>query len=132
MNGGVSVLTVSRLTVANEMLSLLGSVQSDPFSPDHVPETGSVAKRDVAESEMEASEVQREMEMEMEEEVEQEEEEESDEDTFKTLGRMTDEAVAAETTARQRAEAAALVEKEKKRKRKTEKAEGKKQKRTKS
>jgi DNA-directed RNA polymerase I subunit RPA43 len=28
-----------RFTVANEMLSLLGSIQIDPFSPEHVPET---------------------------------------------------------------------------------------------
>ena len=27
-----------RLTVANEMLSLLGSIQLDPFSPEHVPD----------------------------------------------------------------------------------------------
>lgn len=26
------------LTIANQMLSLLGSIQHDPFSPDHVPE----------------------------------------------------------------------------------------------
>lgn len=29
--------SVSRMTIANQMLSLLGSVQPDPFSPDHVP-----------------------------------------------------------------------------------------------
>jgi len=28
----------TRLTVANEMLSLLGSIQLDPFSPEHVPD----------------------------------------------------------------------------------------------
>lgn len=28
-----------RLTIANQMLSLIGSVQPDPFSPEHVPRT---------------------------------------------------------------------------------------------
>jgi DNA-directed RNA polymerase I subunit RPA43 len=28
-----------RLTVANQMLSLVGSIQPDPFSPEHVPQT---------------------------------------------------------------------------------------------
>ena len=28
-----------RLTVANQMLSLVGSIQPDPFSPEHVPHT---------------------------------------------------------------------------------------------
>ena len=32
---------LGRLTVANEMLSLLGSLQNDPFSPEHVAEGGS-------------------------------------------------------------------------------------------
>jgi DNA-directed RNA polymerase I subunit RPA43 len=27
-----------RLTVANQMLSLVGSIQPDPFSPEHVPQ----------------------------------------------------------------------------------------------
>ncbi len=33
-----------RLTVANQMLSLVGSIQPDPFSPEHVPQ----AKQDRA------------------------------------------------------------------------------------
>ena len=28
-----------RLTVANQMLSLVGSIQPDPFSPEHIPQT---------------------------------------------------------------------------------------------
>src|SRR5258707_10668802 len=28
-----------RLTVANQMLSLVGSIQPDPFSPEHVPQS---------------------------------------------------------------------------------------------
>jgi DNA-directed RNA polymerase I subunit RPA43 len=32
----------TRLMVANEMLSLLGSIQFDPFSPEHVPEKPTV------------------------------------------------------------------------------------------
>ena len=49
-----------RLTVANEMLSLLGSLQNDPFSPEHVAERGPRAVP--GESEVEDIEVERQME----------------------------------------------------------------------
>ncbi|RDB16806.1 DNA-directed RNA polymerase I subunit rpa43 [Hypsizygus marmoreus] len=126
---GFLEFTVIGLTVANEMLSLLGSIQPDPFSPAHVPETGSSPKTDHAESDME--EVQREVEP-GEDEEEDEDEVGSDEDTFAALGKMTDRAAAAEAAAKRETEAAALAEKEKKRKRKAEKAEGRKQKKAKS
>ncbi|GLB37135.1 putative SHS2 domain found in N terminus of Rpb7p/Rpc25p/MJ0397 [Lyophyllum shimeji] len=122
---GYLEFTVIGLTIANEMLSLLGSLQEDPFSPEHRPESGAAAK---TESEMDDIEVQHEVEP---KEDEEEEEGDSDDDTFKTLGKMTDEVAVAEA-AKRAAEAAALAEKEKKRKRKAEKAEGKKQKRMKS
>lgn len=101
------------------MLSLLGSIQPDPFSPEHVPETG---KGDKAESEAEDLEVQQEIEP----GEEDDDEIESDEDTFKALKEK------GAAVARQAAEAAVEVKKEMKRKRRIDKAEEKKQKRTKS
>jgi DNA-directed RNA polymerase I subunit RPA43 len=38
-------LNLGRLTVANEMLSLLGSVQDDPFSPEHTFDIGNSPQR---------------------------------------------------------------------------------------
>lgn len=35
---GPRLTRTHRLTVANQMLSLVGSVQPDPFSPEHVPQ----------------------------------------------------------------------------------------------
>lgn len=112
---------IIRLTVANEMLSLLGSIQVDPFSPEHVPETGPSTRRAPSVSDIE--EVEREVVVDVEEE--EEDEIESDEDTFKALGKMTDEAA---IQAKREAEEAAQAEqpaKEKKRKRKADKPEGK-------
>jgi len=80
---------LDRLTVANEMLSLLGSLQDDPFSPEHTAER---AKTVLGESEIEDIEVEREVEPSAEEE---EDEIESDRDTFVMLGKMSDKAAAA-------------------------------------
>lgn len=108
-----------RLTVANEMLSLLGSIQSDPFSPEHVPESGPAAKTSPTESEIERAEVQKEI------QPDDEDESDDDEDTFQMLEKMSGHA---EKARRLADEEAALAEKETKRKRKTEKVENKKQK----
>jgi DNA-directed RNA polymerase I subunit RPA43 len=45
--------TVVGMTVANEMLSLMGSIQPDPFDPRHVPEagTGNLTRQDDEEEE---------------------------------------------------------------------------------
>ncbi|KAH0827969.1 hypothetical protein J3R83DRAFT_3608 [Lanmaoa asiatica] len=101
-----------RLTVANEMLSLQGSIQSDPFSPEHVPHSDKGAfspsfRRDVTpiiEAQDEGGEGEKE-----------EEEEESDEDGFKHLARLADEAQATQK-AKYAKEEAERVEKAKKRK----------------
>ncbi|KAG6868108.1 hypothetical protein C0993_007518 [Termitomyces sp. T159_Od127] len=122
---GYLTFTVVGLTVANEMLSLLGSIQSDPFSPEHVPESGPAAKPNPTESELERADVR--------DEIQSEEEDESDgdEDTFKALGKMSEDALAQEKARRLADEEAAMAEKEKKRKRKAERADNKKQKRLK-
>ena len=95
------------------MLSLQGSIQPDPFSPEHVPhpdkEASSSAFHRDETPEVEASgkEIG---------EEEGEEEEESDEDAFKHLARLTDEAQATQKAKRAKEEAERL-EKAKKRKR---------------
>ncbi|KAG6896431.1 hypothetical protein C0992_008308 [Termitomyces sp. T32_za158] len=123
---GYLTFTVIGLMVANEMLSLLGSIQSDPFSPEHVPESGTAAaKTSPTESEVERAEVQSEI------QPDDEDESDDDEDTFKTLGKMSEDAAAQEKARRLAEEEAALAEKEKKRKRKVERAESNKQKRIK-
>ncbi|KAG5650673.1 hypothetical protein H0H81_011408 [Sphagnurus paluster] len=116
---GFLEFTVIGLIVANEMLSLLGSIQSDPFSSEHKPESG--AKTSPTESEIEV-----EHDIEPRDTSNEEDDLESDEDTFKTLGKMTDKAAAAEVARRAATEAAlAEREKEKKRKRKAQKGKEK-------
>lgn len=93
--------TVIGVTVANEMLSLLGSLQSDPFSPEHIAGRG---KSVLGESEIEDIEVEREIEP----STEEQDVIESGEDTFEALGGKV-----------------AAMEKQKKRKRDKTEARGK-------
>lgn len=109
----------NRLTVANEMLSLQGSIQPDPFSPEHVPHPDKVAlpphfSQD-EESEVEAQEGGG--------KEDDEGEEESDEDGFKHLVRLTDEAQASQKAKRAKEEAERL-KKANKRKRRDGDVEG--------
>ncbi|KAK7035524.1 hypothetical protein VNI00_011817 [Paramarasmius palmivorus] len=110
---GVLEFTVIGLTVANEMLSLLGSLQKDPFSPLHVP-TAKLSETSDAEN---AEKVDLELRALTPVEQEKEEDDSDEEDTFKALGKKADEA-------KKRAEEA----KDKERKEK-EKENGKKKKR---
>lgn len=91
------------------MLSLQGSIQSDPFSPEHVPHpdkrTSSPAFHQDETSEVEAHV-----------ESAEEEEDESDEDGFKHLARLTNAARATQKAKRAKEEAERL-EKSTKRKR---------------
>ncbi|KAG5642438.1 hypothetical protein DXG03_002784 [Asterophora parasitica] len=122
---GFLEFTVIGLTVANEMLSLLGSIQPDPFSPLHKPES-SAAEKHQTESEQEDIEVEQAIQPwgddENDDGAEEDEVDTDEEDTFKALGKMTDEASKAEA-GRRAAEEAARADKEKKRKRKAENAE---------
>lgn len=107
------------LTIANQMLSLVGSIQPNPFSPEHVPKaavttssttTARPARHDptlMSEREVDA--------------LIEDAEDSSEEDAFQKLGRLGDEAEAAERRAREAAEEAAR--KEKKRKRRESKAQ---------
>ncbi|KAG6821007.1 hypothetical protein H0H93_008636 [Arthromyces matolae] len=111
---GYLTFTVIGLTIANEMLSLLGSVQPDPFSDAHMVEDGPAGKASPTESELEWAEVQDQIELNGEDEDEDDlESDEEDEDTFKTLGKRTDEASAQRRLA---AEEAAATKKERNRK----------------
>ena len=94
-----------RLTVANEMLSLLGSIQYNPFSPEHAPSNGRAADSPRPGSEEEVAQIA----------VEGTEDDESDEGAFSQLGRMRDEAA---REAERKAEAEKKEKKEKKRQRK--------------
>lgn len=105
------------LTIANQMLSLVGSIQPNPFSPEHVPKaavTTSKAARPARPDPTLMSE--REVDALIEGA-----EDSSEEDAFQKLGRLGDEAEAAERRAREAAEEAAR--KEKKRKRRESKAQ---------
>jgi len=73
---------LQRLTIANEMLSLIGSLHSDPFSPQHVPHRKPESENE-GDSESESG-------LGLEEPLDDDEEEESEEDTLKQLGRRRD------------------------------------------
>ncbi|KAH9485350.1 hypothetical protein JR316_0002258 [Psilocybe cubensis] len=88
---GVLQFTVIGLTVANEMLSLLGSIQPDPFSPRHTNQNGNTKsqKDNEDKSELEESEAEEGSDSEPESD-EEEEEVESDMDTRHSLGKRKD------------------------------------------
>ncbi|KAI0820013.1 hypothetical protein BC628DRAFT_1423326 [Trametes gibbosa] len=120
---GSLAFTVVGLTIANQMLSLVGSIQPDPFSPELVPKaavttaTGSKSARPATRADP-VMMSEREVDALIEEGVDSE-----DEDAFQKLGRMGDEAAATERRAREAAEEAAR--KDKKRKRRESKAQEK-------
>jgi DNA-directed RNA polymerase I subunit RPA43 len=99
--------------MANQMLSIIASIQPDPFSPEHVPKSAAPVS---PESE-EADEVLNQLVMEP---VATDDPEDSDEenDAFRRLGKMADEAKRAELKAREEAEAAAVTAKAARKKRK--------------
>lgn len=104
---------VFRLTIANEMLSLLGSIQYNPLSPAHVPEQN-IATISTTSKRRDATPPALDVEM-----VEEVLDSDDESDPFGTLGRVND-AEAAERKAKLRKEEEAQ-RKEKKRKRKAEK-----------
>jgi DNA-directed RNA polymerase I subunit RPA43 len=113
-----------RFTIANEMLSLRGSIQPDPFSPAHIPQTTMKAMSEPASESSTA--VVRDVMLPFQEEEEEEEEGEDEEiDMFERLGRMGDEAVVLEAKRRAEEAAKAKEDKKKKRKRKDSGNEGK-------
>lgn len=87
------------------MLSLRGSIQPDPFSPEHVPHRDNAISSPFPRGETSEVEVQN-----SGDEQEEEEGEESDEDGFKHLARLTDEAQATQKAKRAREEAERLEE----------------------
>ena len=93
------------------MLSLVGSIQPDPFSKDHVPDH-SIISTTAPRRRAPQSQLQAEAEMDAEED-------DAEEDAFELLGRKGDEAEAKEHA---RTDAEEAEKKERKRKRKEEKA----------
>ncbi|KIJ67752.1 hypothetical protein HYDPIDRAFT_165588 [Hydnomerulius pinastri MD-312] len=126
---GYLEFTVIGLTVANEMLSLQGSIQPDPFSPEHVPQTGNQhtgsrastpaspptttisSARNNTSSQLPRPE---------EDDQTEENEDDEEEDGFKHLAKLTDEAT--QEAKREQEEAERLERKAKKRKRREENA----------
>lgn len=100
--------------MANQMLSVIGSIQLDPFSPEHAPKK---AVPPSPQSE-EADEVLNQLMT-----AADDHEEDSDEvnSTFWRLGKRADEDKQAELKARQEAEAAAVIAKAAKKQRKKDK-----------
>ena len=89
------------------MLSVIGSIQLDPFSPEHVPKRTAPAS---PESE-EVDEVLNQLLTESVATGDLEEDSEEEDDAFRRLGKMADEAKRAELKAREEAEAAAAATK---------------------
>jgi len=87
------------------MLSVIGSIQLDPFSPEHVPKRTAPAS---PESE-EVDEVLNQLLTESVATGDLEEDSDEEEDAFRRLGKMADEAKRAELKAREEAEAAAAA-----------------------
>jgi DNA-directed RNA polymerase I subunit RPA43 len=91
------------------MLSLLGSIQADPFSPEHVPETASSLHAPSEELDQQSLGDEPDIEMDDDHETD-------DYDTFRDLGKLGDEAAAKEKA---RIELVEKDKKDKKRKRKS-------------
>lgn len=95
------------------MLSVIGSIQLDPFSPEHVPKRTTPVS---PESE-EVDEVLNQLLTESVATGDLEEDSDEEDDAFRRLGKMADEAKRAELKAREDAEAAVKAAKKEKKKR---------------
>ena len=108
------------------MLSLVGSIQPDPFSPEHVPKapvttaTSSSQRTKAPSQPPSAHPSEREVDAMMAEAEAEEDSEDEDLDPFQRLGKLADES---ERRAREAQEAAAQKEKKRKRKEKEGKGE---------
>lgn len=103
------------------MLSLVGSIQLDPFSPKHIPTHSTPTTSDpqaAARTSGPAEITENLQELGLDEDVD------SEEDTFGMLGRMGDEAAAREAERRAQEEGAAKKDKKRKRKEAKTQAEG--------
>ncbi|KAF8530426.1 hypothetical protein BU17DRAFT_27070, partial [Hysterangium stoloniferum] len=108
------------LTVANQMLSLIGSIQPDPFSPEHVPPAQEQSKHNEEDDDEEAEEE----EAEDLQALEDGEAESSDPelDTFAELGKKADKMAAEEAKKAGKAKKRKEVEEKEKEKGEREKA----------
>ncbi|KIP11647.1 hypothetical protein PHLGIDRAFT_83323, partial [Phlebiopsis gigantea 11061_1 CR5-6] len=94
--------TVIGMTIANQMLSLIGSIQVDPFSPEHVPDHNVQTSAQKTPRARKAPEPEPEP---IPEEIAEDAIDSEEEDTFQALGRMGDEAAARRAKAEQDAQA---------------------------
>lgn len=110
--------TVIGLTVANNMLSLIGSIQPDPFSPEHIPANASSAQEATEDADVAAEDVD------LEDEAGTDDGEDSDEDDdpFAKLGKMGDAAAQRQAEEAQASKMEKENERTEKRKRKEENA----------
>lgn len=112
---GIHDAYIHSLTIANQMLSLVGSIQPDPFSSEHVPKAPlttatSNSQRTNGPSQPPSAHLS---EREVDAMMEEAEDNSDDEDPFQSLGKLADDA---ERRAKEANEEG--VQKEKKRKRK--------------
>jgi DNA-directed RNA polymerase I subunit RPA43 len=103
----------TRLTIANQMLSLVGSIQPDPLSsihmPDHSIQLTTATKERPKKVAVPEPIIQ-------DTEIPDAADDSDEEDTFQHLGRLGDEAIAREAAQRIKAEEAAKSDKKRKRK----------------
>lgn len=93
--------------MANQMLSIIGSIQLNPFSPEHVPKRAAP----ISPESQEANEVLNQLIDEQAQEDDLGEDSNEENDRFRRLGRMADAAKRAELKARPKAEAAGTATK---------------------
>ncbi|EJD02835.1 uncharacterized protein FOMMEDRAFT_107850 [Fomitiporia mediterranea MF3/22] len=119
--------TVIGLTVANQMLSLKGSIQPDPFSPDHVPQPAvPSANADLeVEGDNEDQRTEDEQRLKSLQQVDDPINDSDEEDPFSHLGRAADESLEKAAVEKDRLEDEKAREKEDKKKRKRERKERK-------
>ena len=103
-----------RLTVANQMLSLVGSIQHDPFSPEHVPDHSTITVPTRKHTTV--------VEAPVPEDLDEQPGSEEEVDTFEALTRLNNEAEEVEELQRSKEQERDEARKERKRKRKAEKA----------
>ncbi|KAI9060323.1 hypothetical protein FKP32DRAFT_1595714 [Trametes sanguinea] len=117
---GYLEFTVIGLTIANQMLSLVGSIQPDPFSPAHVPTAPTTTATKAGQPVSRPDTVML-SEKEVDALIEEVQDSDDEEDAFRHLGKLADQAEAEERRKLEAAKAAAR--KEKKRKRRESKAQ---------
>ncbi|CDO75657.1 hypothetical protein BN946_scf184941.g10 [Trametes cinnabarina] len=118
---GYLEFTVIGLTIANQMLSLVGSIQPDPFSPAHIPKAPTTTATKAGQQPPSRPDTVMLSEKEVDALIEEGQDSDDEHDTFRHLGKLADQA---EAEARRKLEAAEeAARKERKRKRRESRAQ---------